>query len=355
MNNDWGRLSTVKITLPPAEELSARLDRAFWDNSDIPDTLSSSLCQLPRSVTIAMLVAHLKEILFDHQTLVATLGCCISDAKLVLKLFRSQSQGADSQFDFTTTEVQPDSREYEIIANAAPTRPDTIPLLVSGLGGNTISVVEGAIALAKYGPLSISHLLDRFSAAPLRAQGERAKILEKIATFFDDVQCASILRIYRVADGNDEFLQTTLMSTVLKAWRSNPTLEDMEQALRFAEMSDSASQLRPCLLLAKVTSPEEQSFLARLLTLVENWGPGSIQEMLDEVMPVIGLLYLKSLNGSGDLKVTFQSINQKLTLSLQFSETLYIYSLLERRIGDARTLPPSWLPYLRAAVWQHVM
>jgi hypothetical protein len=51
---------------------------------------------------------------------------------------------------------------------------------------------KGAKALAKYGPLSIPHLLDRFSAAHRWAQVERAKIFEKIATF-DDVQCASIL------------------------------------------------------------------------------------------------------------------------------------------------------------------
>jgi hypothetical protein len=132
------------------------------------------------------------------------------------------------------------------------------------------------------------------------------------------------------------------MSTVLKAWRSNPTLEDMEQALHFAEILDP-TQLRLCLRLAEVTRPEKQSYFARISTLVENWGPESIQDwMLDEVVLMIGLLHLKSLNKRGGLMVTFQSIDQKLTLCLQFAESLFIYSLLERRIGHPRSLPPGY-------------
>jgi hypothetical protein len=45
----------------PAEELSARLDRAFWDNGNLPDTLSSSLGQLPRTVTMAKLMTSQRD------------------------------------------------------------------------------------------------------------------------------------------------------------------------------------------------------------------------------------------------------------------------------------------------------
>jgi hypothetical protein len=110
------------------------------------------------------------------------------------------------------------------------------------------------------------------------------------------------------------------MSAILRAWRSKPAIQHVEQVLHFIKTPDaidSESQLRLCLRRAEHASSDHKTYFARVLTLWEHWGPSNIQDwMVHEVVMVIGLLHLKTVNERSSLKATFHGNDGTLTLRL---------------------------------------
>lgn len=345
------------VSLPSVADLEVRLERTFWDNDELREDLLRQFSQLPQSVESADLLAVLETTKLHDEDFLTLLGCCMTDASEAVAMFWSATGTDDIIFNFPLEGVEPDSAEYRMIAEASPRRPDTIQILVDGLGGRTGAVGMGADALVSYGPQTLPFLLDAFDDCGSWAQIERAKILDKLSAFADESCSAALLKLCRsVSADNAEFvlLRSKLMSAVLRAWRARLNIEDMNQAFAFLQqcgVDPSNTEFYLALRFANTASPDAEIYITQLLKVLDHNGPSSLEGLLfDEIMLRFGESWLKNMKDPALLQTTFTSLDGKMALAIDFKGGNFAYAVQPHKIVRVKPMPPSWLPHYESLV-----